>query len=187
MARLASGLSSVDAARKQLVEAKTLEELRSAQAVIFPLDLGLSMEQTGAAIGVSTSWACRLRRRCIKQMEQPDAAGVTPAKAGSGQGRAYLKHQEEQDFLLPFVEEASQAGILIVSKIRKALDKKLKRKTAIGTTYNLLHRHGWRKLSPDTRHPKSHPQTLEDWKKNFLNAYKTSRNHGKGQGQAQFD
>ncbi len=187
MARLATGLSVIEAARKQLIEAKTLEELRSAQAVIFPLDLGLSIEQTGAAIGIATSWSCRLRRRFIKRMEQPDAAGVMPAKAGSGQGRAYLKPEEERAFLLPFVEEASQAGILIVHKIRKALDKKLKRKTAIGTTYNLLRRHGWRKLSPDTRHPKSQAQTLEDWKKNFLNAYKTSTHPGKGQGQVQFD
>ena len=43
MARLATGLSVIEAARKQLSEAKTLEELRSAQALIFPLDLGLSM------------------------------------------------------------------------------------------------------------------------------------------------
>lgn len=181
MARLATGLSSIEAARKQLIEAKTVEELRSAQAVVFPLDLGLSIKQTGEAMGISSGWACRLRRRFIKENEQPDAERTAQAKAGSGQGRAYLQRQEEQEFLLPFVEKASRAGILIVSEIRKALDKKLKRKTAIGTTYNLLHRHGWRKLSPDTKHPKSNAQTIEDWKKNFLNSYKMSKNHGEEQ------
>jgi transposase len=182
MARPATGMSSIEAARRQLLEAKTVEELRSAQAVILPLEFGLSMEQTAAAIGISTGWACRLRRRFIKGVEQPEAVSMAPARAGGGQGRAYLKREEEQDFLLPFVEKASQAGILIVSEIRQALDKKLKRNTAIGTTYNLLHRHGWRKLSPDTRHQKSQPEMLEDWKKNFLNAYKRSKLHGKEPG-----
>ena len=83
MARLARGSSSIEAARKQLVEAKTVKELRSAQAVIFPLDFGLSMKQTGLAIGISTGWACRLRRRFIKQIEQPDETSVPQAKAGS--------------------------------------------------------------------------------------------------------
>jgi transposase len=147
----------------------------------------LSIEQTGALIGISRSWTCRLRRRFIRRNEGGDARPTQVARPGSGQGRAYLKRQEEQEFLLPFVEKASQAGLLMVSEIRQALDKKLKRKTAIGTTYHLLHRHGWRKLSPDTRHVKSDPQMLEEWKKNFLNACKTSINHGKAQAKAPFD
>jgi Winged helix-turn helix len=32
-----------------------------------------------------------------------------------------------------------------------------------------LHRHGWRKLAPDKRHPKSDPQAQEEWKKNSRN------------------
>ncbi|MDR0250284.1 MAG: winged helix-turn-helix domain-containing protein [Burkholderiales bacterium] len=37
---------------------------------------------------------------------------------------------------------------------------------ALSSVYNLLHRHGWRKLAPDKRHPKSDPQAQEEWKKN---------------------
>ena len=29
-----------------------------------------------------------------------------------------------------------------------------------------LERHGWRKIAPDTRHPKSDPRVQEEWKKN---------------------
>ena len=32
--------------------------------------------------------------------------------------------------------------------------------------YRLLARHGWRKVAPDTRHPKSQPEVQEAWKKN---------------------
>ena len=30
----------------------------------------------------------------------------------------------------------------------------------------VLARHGWRKVAPDTRHPKTDPALQEDWKKN---------------------
>jgi hypothetical protein len=30
----------------------------------------------------------------------------------------------------------------------------------------MLARHGWRKVAPDTRHPKSAPLVQEEWKKN---------------------
>ena len=82
---------------------------------------------------------------------------------------------------MPFVEKASRAGILIVSEIRQALNEKLGRTTAIGTTYNLLHRHGWRKLAPDKQHPKADVQAQDDWKKNFLMSCETSNKVGKGQ------
>ena len=144
MARPATGLSVIDAARRQLCEAKMIDELRRAQAVVFPLDLGMSIEHTAKAIGVSKGWACQLRRSFINEQMQPKLERVTKPGPGSGRGRAYMSYQQEQEFLLPFVEKASQAGILIVSEIRQALDKKLERTTALATTYNLLHRHGWR-------------------------------------------
>ena len=35
---------------------------------------------------------------------------------------------------------------------------------AHGVNANIVH--GWRKVAPDTRHPKSDPLTQEQWKKN---------------------
>lgn len=187
LARLATGFSAIEAARQQLREAHTLEELRRAQAVIFPLDLGVSMAQTGHAIGRSTGWACHLRRAFIARHALPAHDRVFPAQAGSGQGRAYLRHQHEQAFLLPFVKKARRAGILIVSEIRHALNEQLGRTTAIGTTDNLLHRHGWRKVAPDTRQPNADVHAQEDWEKNFLLSCETSNTLGKGQAGARSD
>ena len=184
MARPATGLLVIEAARKQLCEAKTIEDLRLAQAVVFPLDFGLSMEETALAIGLSKGWACQLRRAFIKRQAQPKREQAARPRPGSGRGRAYLSHQQEQAFLLPFVEKSSQAGILIVSKIRQALDKKLGRRTAMATTYNLLHRHGWRKLAPDKKHPKADVDAQEEWKKNFMEScgqsIKTGLARGRG-------
>ncbi len=187
MARPATGLSILDMARKQLKEAVTVEELRSAQAVIFPLELGLSMEETGRLIGCSASWACQRRRRLIKQKEHAPQEQAVRARPGSGRGRSYLSRDEEKALLLPFIKKASQGGILVVNEIRRALEKKCHRKTAQATVYNLLHRHQWRKLAPDKQHPKSNVEVQEAWKKNFLNSCKTSKKHGKARGQVPLD
>jgi transposase len=72
-----------------------------------------------------------------------------------------MSHEEEIAFLAPFL-----GGILVVSEIKQELDRQLGRTTALASVYNLLHRHGWRKLAPDTRHPKADKETQEEWKKN---------------------
>jgi hypothetical protein len=36
----------------------------------------------------------------------------------------------------------------------------------MSTTYRLLARHGWRKVQPDTKHPKSEPALQDEFKKN---------------------
>jgi hypothetical protein len=69
---------------------------------------------------------------------------------------------------------------LVVNEIKQALDQRLGRKTALASTYNLLHRHGWRKLASDKRHPKADPLVQEEWKKNSRKASPKSRKNGRG-------
>jgi hypothetical protein len=70
--------------------------------------------------------------------------------------------EEEADFLAPYPEKAVSGGILIVGEIKQALDERLGRTTALASTDNLLHRHNWRKLVPDKRHPNSDVETQSD-------------------------
>ncbi|WP_394808595.1 hypothetical protein [Nitrosomonas sp.] len=53
MARPASGEEHLELARNAVRIAKTADELRSAQALLLPLELGLNLEQTAIAIGRS--------------------------------------------------------------------------------------------------------------------------------------
>ena len=73
--------------------------------------------------------------------------------------------EQEREFLAPFIEQARTGGVLIVSQIKAALDKRLGRTAALSSTYKLLHRHNWRKLVPDKCHPQSDPLAQEEWKK----------------------
>ena len=73
---------------------------------------------------------------------------------------------EEIAFLKPWVERAQAGGVLVLSPIRAALAQASGQRVAASVVYRLLARHGWRKVAPDTRHPKSNPQIQEDRKKN---------------------
>ncbi|MDR3221374.1 MAG: winged helix-turn-helix domain-containing protein, partial [Candidatus Accumulibacter sp.] len=61
MGRKASGAEWLEQAKVCLSKAKTIDEPRQAQAVVLPLEWGLSLEQTAQIIGVSVGWACQLR------------------------------------------------------------------------------------------------------------------------------
>ena len=63
MARKASGADQVASARELLRTAKTADELRTAQAVLLPLERGLSLEMTARVIGRSIGATCNLRTR----------------------------------------------------------------------------------------------------------------------------
>jgi transposase len=143
MARLASGRKVLARAKECLRNAETIEELRQAQAVVLPLEFNFSMIQVATIIGVSPGWACRLRKQFI------ESGDLTVGKRQhGGRRRENMSREEEAAFLAPFFEKATKGGILVVGEIKKALDEHLGRKTALASTYNLLHRHGWRKLAP---------------------------------------
>jgi len=76
-----------------------------------------------------------------------------------------MTNDEEQAFLAPFFESARCSGVLVVGVIRNALEQHLGPKVALASAYNLLHRHGWRKLVPYKRHVQADIQAQEDWKK----------------------
>jgi hypothetical protein len=72
---------------------------------------------------------------------------------------------EEKEFLAPFLGKARCGGMLVVNEIHRAMEEHLGRKVALASAYNLLHRHGWRKLAPDKRSVEADVQAQEDWKK----------------------
>ena len=61
MARPASGADQIEAARASLKNAVTADQLRAAQSVLLPLQLGLSLVQTAQAIGRSVGATCKMR------------------------------------------------------------------------------------------------------------------------------
>lgn len=64
-----------------------------------------------------------------------------------------MSFEEETNFLGQFLEEAESGQIITVEKILKKYEEATGKKSNTSTIYNLLKRHGWRKVKPRPRHP----------------------------------
>ena len=143
------------------VEAIDIEDLRCAQAILLPALLGTTLEQTALLLGVGRASVHRLQVRMCKRCTEPDE--VRPSRGG--RRHASLTLEEEKEFLSSWAQTSNTGEVLIVSPIREALAQKLGHPVSASVVYRMLSRHGWRKVAPDTRHPKSDPKMQDEWKK----------------------
>lgn len=150
----------IESAQKLLRSAKTIREMRAAQAIVLPAVFGLTRQQTAAAIGLSASRVGGIQA----QARNPD---LQAKGSHGGRRRQTMTLEEEERFLRPWVEKAASAGMVIVPPLHEALEQQIGRKLHHSQVYRMLARHGWRKLSPDSVHPKADMAKQEDWKKNF--------------------
>ena len=149
-------------ARTVVAQASDVRQLRAAQAILLPALAQTTLEQTAALLGVGRASVPRLQRRFRQGFLLAHSS-----RSWGGRRRALMTAQEGKAFLAPWVEQARRAGMLVVSPLRAALAEKLGRKVAPSVVYRLLARHGWRKVAPDTLHPKSDLAVQAEWKKNF--------------------
>jgi transposase len=143
-------------------QTQNLREYRQALAVLLPAELNASLEQTSQVLGVGRATVARLQSGFGRRNDANDSG----RKGWGGRRRTLMSEEEEREFLRPWMEKALTGGVLVLSPIRAALSQRLGRKVANSVVYRFLERHGWRKVAPDTRHPKSDPRIQEDWKKN---------------------
>lgn len=148
-------------ARSAAAAATDAQQLRAAQAVLFPALLHTTIEQTGTLLGVGRATVSRLQARF-----RESAAGATPRRVRwGGRRRALLRPEEEKEFLAAWTSRAEAGELVVLSPLRAALSQQLGRAVAPSVVYRLMARHRWRKVAPDTRHPKSNAAAQDEWKK----------------------
>lgn len=165
MARTPSGAEHLAAARAQLAAARGADELRAAQAVLLPLELGLSLEQTALAIGRSVSATGVLRMRFCRI-----AAGelAPPRTKRMLRNRAHATLEEEARLLSRVCGRSRHAGADLAARVKLAMAAAYGRPVATSSVYRLLQRHGWSRvdasaqagaaLPPGTRERRAHPR-----------------------------
>lgn len=153
--------SAMEAARK----AKTAFELRAAQAVIFPGLLGMCDRVTGDLLGRSRATVVRMRNEFSELWSRKEPRG----RNWGGRRYGYMSMDQERQFLSRFFDEAADGGILIVSEIKRNFEALVGHKVAKTTIYRMLDRHGWRKIVPRPRHPKSDAKARKGFKKTAQN------------------
>lgn len=168
MARKAGGADQLASARELLRTAKSADELRVAQAVLLPLELGLSLEQTAKALGRSVGTTCNLRTRYGKVARGERQA---PRSKRALRNRANATLEREARILDEVLEGAMRGGIVVVPPLKEKIEERLGRPVALSTIYRMLARNGWRKLAPDTAHSQGDASIRENWKKNFKGSW----------------
>jgi transposase len=160
----------VEHAKGLAAQAQTADELRCAQAVLLPALLDATLEQTATVLGVGRASVARYQAKVRRRLTHP--AELQPE--WGGRHHAAMTLEEEREFLRPWAALSAEGGMLVVSPLRAALAQKLGRPVTHSVVYRMLARHGWRKVAPDTRHPKSDPAAQEQWKKNSPRCWRPS-------------
>jgi transposase len=142
-------------------QATTVAEYRTALSVILCTVIGLDADHAAEVLGTS-------RRTIFRDRDNIRNQDDAPKKQWGGRRHCSMSIEQEDEFLAQWEAKATAGGVLTVPPIHAALVDRLGHDCPMSTTYRLLARHGWRKVQPDTKHPKSDPALQDEFKKNFL-------------------
>jgi transposase len=151
----------LDEAREVLRSSKDSHHLKRAQAVLFPIELNITLAQLAHAMNTTEISLHRWRREFLAIFEgQEDRRN-----SWGGERCRNLTEAEEDKLLAALEEEAEQGHILTIAPIQAAYEKKLGRPVRDSVIYRMLARHGWRKLVPRHKHKKADDAQQDEWKK----------------------
>jgi transposase len=110
---------------------------------------GLTQPAIAAAMGVSLSTVNRAHMAY-------DGEGIKALKPKPNGGRKHenMTLAQEKALLARFGKAAGAGEMLNIHDLKAAYEQAIGHATSESTVYNLLHRHGWRKLMPRPHHPK---------------------------------
>ena len=121
---------------------------------------GKSLEEISEKTGYHISTASKLIARYMRD-------GISAIAENHYKGnRRNMSFEEEAAILTPFIERAKRGEMVDIKEIAAAYQKAVPHKISDTQIYYVLHRHGWRKIMPRSRHPKkASEETIEASKK----------------------
>lgn len=138
-------IKEIAEARKRIKDKNTDRRLRAVQL----RGEGLSDKEIAERLETTSNMISYWVRLYVKE----GLKGLLP-KERKGNHRN-MTFKEEEEFLSQFYERAKSGQIIEVSEIKKAYAEKIGFETkSHGHIYEMLKRHGWRKVMPRSRHPK---------------------------------
>jgi len=162
VARTASGTEHVAAAHALLRNAKTADELRLAQAVLLPLELGLSIKQTAQAIGRSAGSTCSMRTHFGSLNERPFDQRRNKHDL---RNHAHADLDVERQILDEVLAQASVRLGAVATQLKPAIEAMLGKVISLSSVYRMLARHGWCRSASNIRNASNDVGTRGEWKK----------------------
>jgi len=121
---------------------------------------GMTQPSIAAAMGVSLSTVNRAHMAY-------DGGGLAALKSkpSGGRKRENMTLAQEKALLARFANAAGAGELLNIHDLKAAYERAIGHATSNSTVYNLLDRHGWRKLMPRPFHPKQNLAAQNAFKK----------------------
>lgn len=151
---------TIAALADRLKRANSHPEYQRIQCVLIRATLGSTAAQIAQILGWSTTTVYVIHSRWAKEGD-----GVFDLRGRGGRHHQHLSVVEETRLLAAFAAKAQSGGLLHVSEIKQAMEKKVGSAVAPSTVYRMLVRHGWRKVVPRPQYPKADMQAQGTFKK----------------------
>jgi len=159
----------VKCTKRQIRELKTALrwKLPAAQReriqMVLLRESGMTQPAIAAAMGVSLSTV----NRAHMAFDHGGIKALKPKPIG-GRQRENITVAEERVLLARFAKAAGAGEMLNIHDLKAAYEKAIGHETSNSTVYNLLARHGWRKLMPRPFHPKRNIAAQNSFKKTIF-------------------
>src|SRR4249919_2330667 len=138
-------------------------EQRQRIQMVLLRESGMTQPSIAEAMGVSLSTVNRAHMAY-------DHGGLKALKRKPSGGRKHenMTLAEEKALLTRFAKAAGAGEMLNICDLKAAYEKAIGHATSNSTVYNLLARHGWRKLMPRPFHPKRNLAAQNAFKKDVF-------------------
>ncbi len=134
---------------KRALRGRRHPALRQRVQMVLLRESGVTQPTIAEAMGVSLSTV----NRAHMAYDQSGLKALEPKPVG-GRQRENMTLAEEKTLLARFAKSAGAGEMLNIHDLKAAYEKAIGHDTSNSTVYNLLARHGWRKLMPRPFHPK---------------------------------
>ena len=135
-------------------------EQRQRIQMVLLRESGMTQPLIAAAMGVSLSTV----NRAHMAYDHGGLEALKPRPSG-GRKRENMTLEEEKALLARFAQAVGAGEMLNIHDLKAAYEKAIGHETSKSTIYNLLARHGWRKLMPRPFHPRRDIEAQNAFKK----------------------
>jgi len=152
---------SVSELERKVKESDTIEQYRRWQVIL------LRTKNPEMSVKEVADF-CQVAYKTVTQWTWIYRTGGADKLLLSGRGGRHhnlLSEQAETQMLSSLQEKAEAGHIVTALSVKQAAEKILGRAVNKDYAYNVLHRHGWRKIMPHTYHPKGDKDAREAFKK----------------------
>ena len=151
---------TVEQMQKLLENVKDLNSYKRVQCIYFRAKFDYSADLITNITGYKLQTIRNIHSEFLKHGLQ-----ALEINQKGGRNHELLSIKQEKKLIGEFEQKAKDGGIIEISKIHTAVEKIVGKKIAQSTTYRMLDRHDWRKITPRPTHPKSSIEAMENFKK----------------------